>query len=401
MIPRHIASHILKYSKEYPIVALVGPRQSGKTTLAKALFPSYTYVSLEDFDIRQHAEKDPRGFLNDHGSYVILDEVQRVPELFSYLQGLVDAHQEPAQYILTGSSQFLLIESITQSLAGRIATFKLYPLTYTELCGYPEDVDSASLFRTRHTHRNKVNQEMLYEMMWQGFYPRIHDKDMNSYAWYGNYLLTYVERDVRSLLNVKNLRLFSNFLEMVAAQSGQLMNFASISNAVGVSVPTIKEWVSLLETSGLIYVLSPYFKNFSKRIVKTPKLYFVDTGLLCYLLSIKSAEQLKTHPLLGSIFENFMISECFKRFCNLGEKPPLYFWRDQLGNEVDLLIHEGVYGFPLEFKLAQTYHSDFKKGIEKWLALEENPAKSGCVVYCGEHTLGLHSPVSAVPWYLL
>ena len=401
MIPRHIAPHILKYSKEYPILALVGPRQSGKTTLAKALFPSHKYISLENLDFRQQAAEDPRGFLNDHGRYLILDEVQRVPELFSYLQELVDVNQDPAQYILTGSSQFLLIENITQSLAGRIVTFKLFPLTYTELCEYPADRDFSSVFSTRHAHRNKIDQNSLYQMIWQGFYPRIHDKHIDSYKWYENYLLTYVERDVRNLLKVKNLRLFTNFLKMVAAQSGQLMNYANIGNAIGVSVPTVKEWISILETSGLIYILPPYFVNFSKRIIKTPKIYFVDTGLLCHLLSIRNVEYLKTHPLLGSIFENFMIAECFKRFYNLGEIPPLYFWRDQSGNEVDLLIDHGTNSFPIEFKLSQSYHSDLKKGIERWLALDKNPAKSGFLVYCGENTTQIHSPVPAVPWYLL
>lgn len=399
MIPRHIATHILKYAKQYPILALVGPRQSGKTTLAKSLFPSYKYISLENLDTRQQAAEDPRGFLHDHGPYLILDEVQRVPELFPYLQELVDTNQDPAQYILTGSSQFLLIESITQSLAGRIITFKLFPLTYTELYQYPADENFSSVFHTKHTHRAKIDQNTLYHMIWQGFYPRIHDKQIDSYKWYENYLLTYVERDVRNLLKIKNLRLFSNFLKLVASQSGQLMNYANIGNAVGVSIPTIKEWISILETSGLIFILPPYFENFSKRIVKTPKIYFVDTGLLCYLLSIRNITHLKTHPQLGSIFENFMVSECFKRFHNLGEIPPLFFWRDQSGNEVDLLIYEGTHSFPIEFKLSQSYHSDFKKGIERWLSLEKNPATSGLVIYCGEHAVHTHTPIPALPWY--
>jgi uncharacterized protein len=401
MIPRHIAPYLLKYSKEYPILALVGPRQSGKTTLCKALFPSYKYISLENLDLRQQAAEDPRGFLNDHGSFLILDEAQRVPELFPYLQELVDSKEDPAQYILTGSSEFLLLESITQSLAGRIATFKLYPLTYTELFEYPADAAFEGVFRTRHTHREKIDQEKLYQMIWQGFYPRIHDKQIDSYKWYENYLLTYVERDVRNLLKVKNLLLFSNFLKLTASQSGQLMNYANLSNAVGISMPTVKEWISLLETSGVIFILPPYFENFSKRIIKSPKIYFADTGLLCHLLSIRNVEQLKVHPLLGSIFENFMVSECFKRFYNLGEIPPLYFWRDQTGNEVDLLIHQGNCSFPIEFKLSQSYHSDFKKGIERWLALVSNPAKSGLVVYCGEHAVHTHTSIPAAPWYLL
>ena len=365
------------------------------------MFPTHKYISLENLDLRQQAAEDPRGFLNDHGQYLILDEVQRVPELFPYLQEIVDTRQDPAQYILTGSSQFLLIESITQSLAGRIVTFKLFPLTYTELYQLPGDAHFESIYRTRHPNRTKIDQDTLYHLIWQGFYPRIHDKHIDSYKWYENYLLTYVERDVRNLLKVKNLRVFSNFLKMVAAQSGQLMNYANIGGAIGISIPTFKEWFSILETSGLIFILPPYFENYSKRIVKTPKVYFVDTGLLCHLLSIRTVDHLKNHPLLGSIFENFMISECFKRFYNLGETPPLYFWRDQSGNEVDLLIHEGLSSFPIEIKLSQSYQSDFKKGIERWIALKGNPAQSGSVIYCGEHAIQTQTPVSTVPWYVL
>lgn len=401
MIPRHISSKILKYSKEYPIVALVGPRQSGKTTLAKALFPTYKYLSLENLDLRKYASEDPRGFLNDHGPYVILDEVQRVPELFPYLQELVDNKQDPAQYILTGSSQFLLLEKITQSLAGRIITFKLYPLTFLELFGYPEDSSFESVFQTRHYNRQKVEMEELYNLLFTGFYPRIHDKHLDSYKWYENYLLTYVERDVRALLNVRNLRMFENFLKLCASQTAQLMNYSNLANSLGISVATVKEWISILETSGLIFILPPYFENFSKRVVKTPKIFFVDSGLLCHLLSIRNVEHLKTHPLRGEIFETFIVSECFKRFYNLGETPPLYFWRDQTKKEIDLLIYNGQRGFPIEIKLAQSFHSDFKNTIEQWMNLKNNHAKEGLVIYCGEHAYQINTSVPAVPWYVL
>lgn len=401
MIPRHLSTHILKYSKQYPIVALVGPRQSGKTTLAKALFPTYRYISLENLDFRNQAATDPRRFLSDHGPYVIIDEAQRVPELFSYLQELVDAKQDPAQFILTGSSQFLLVEKITQSLAGRIITFKLFPLTYLELCGYPEDASFESVFRVYHMQRKSVGQQELYQLLWQGGYPRIYDKHLDSYKWHENYLFTYVERDIRSLLNVRNLRTFEQFLLLCASRSGQLLSYSDLSNALGISLPTVKEWISILETSGLIFILPAYFKNFSKRIIKTPKLFFVDTGLLCYLLSIRQVDHLKAHPLLGHIFKTFIVSECFKRFYNLGEKPPLYFWRDQIGNEIDLLIRLDSSAFPVEIKLSQTFHSDFTKVIENWLALDENPAKKGVVVYCGEHALQTQSPVPCIPWYKL
>lgn len=401
MYKRHLANHILKYSKEYPILALVGPRQSGKTTLVKALFPKHHYISLENLDLRHSASQDPRGFLKDLGPFVILDEVQRVPELFPYLQELVDQKKSSAQYILTGSSQFLLIEKITQSLAGRIVTFKLYPLTFQELLRYPQERQFESVFRKAHLKQKKIKQERLYDLIWTGFYPRIHDQNLDSYKWYENYLFTYVERDVRSLLNIRNLRTFENFLLLCASQSGRLLNYANLSNALGVSLPTIKEWISILETSGLIFILQAYFENFSKRIVKTPKLYFVDTGLLCHLLSIRNTEHLKSHPLFGSIFETFIVSECFKRFHNLGETPPLYFWRDQSGNEIDLLIYNGKTGFPIEMKLSQSFQTDFKKPIEKWLELKNNPAKKGMIVYCGDHLLQSATPLPIIPWYFL
>lgn len=401
MIPRHISKHIMKYSKEYPIVALVGPRQSGKTTLVKALFPKHKYISLENLDLRYKASTDPRGFLIDLGPNIILDEVQRVPEIFPYLQEIVDANQSSGQYILTGSSQFLLMEQITQSLAGRIVTFKLFPLSFLELYHYPEDQNFESVFQTFHPKRKPIGQEELYRLLWEGFYPRIHDKQLDSYKWYENYVFTYVERDVRSLLNIRNLRVFEHFLLLLASRSGQLLDYSDLSGALGLSVSTIKEWISVLETSGLIFILPPFFENFSKRIVKTPKVYFVDPGLLCHLLSIRNIEQLKTHPLLGQIFETFIVSECYKRFYNLGETPSLFFWRDQSQKEIDLLIYDGRVGFPIEIKLSQTYHPDFQKTIEQWLHLNENPASKGAVIYCGEHAHELKDSIAAIPWYML
>jgi hypothetical protein len=400
MIPRHLSTHILKYSKQYPIVALVGPRQSGKTTLVKALFPNYKYVSLENLSLRKNASEDPAGFLATHGPYLILDEVQNVPEIFSSLQEMVDANQEPAQYILTGSSQFLLVEKITQSLAGRIVTFKLFPLSYTELFQYGEDQDAASIFRKPHLDRPKIELEKLYQLLLTGCYPRIYDKHLDSEKWYENYVFTYVERDIRSLLNVRNLRTFEHFLLLCAARSGQLLDYSDLSNALGIAVSTVKEWVSILETSGILFILRPYFENFSKRVVKTPKIYFIDSGLLCHLLSIRTLDHLKAHPLIGQIFETFIISECYKRFHNIGETPHLYFWRDQTQNEIDLLIYDGRKSFPIEIKFSQSFHSDFKKTIEHWIELENNPAKEGAVIYCGESVNATRS-IPAFPWYSL
>jgi len=310
MIPRHLSVSILKYSKQYPILALVGPRQSGKTTLAKFLFPKHKYPSLENLSLRKYATEDPTGFLNIHGSFLILDEVQHVPELFSSLQERVDANHEPGQYILTGSSQFLLMEKIMQSLAGRIITFKLFPFTYRELRRLPPDSDRGAVFRSLHKDHPKVSQDELMHLMLTGFYPRIFDKHLESEKWYENYIFTYVERDIRSLLNVRNLRTFEHFLLLCASRSGQLLDFSDLSGSLGVAVSTVKEWVSVLETSGIVFILRPFFVNYSKRIVKTPKLYFIDTGLLCHLLSIRTVEHLKTHPLISWIFETFIVSEC-------------------------------------------------------------------------------------------
>lgn len=399
MKKRYLSKHILRFSKEYPIIGLVGPRQSGKTTLAKKLFPDHRYLSLESIDHRNHATEDPRGFFADYGNRLILDEVQRVPDLFSYLQELVDEDPTPGQYILTCSHQFLLFEGITQSLAGRIATFKLFPLNYTELREY-DPLSTTDIFKTPQKNREPVSNKTLHELLYKGLYPRIHDRELDSRKWAENYVLTYVERDVRSLINVQNIRTFEAFLQLCASLSGQLINYANLSNHVGVSQPTIKQWISILETSGLIFILPPYHKNFSKRIIKTPKLYFVDTGLLCYLLGIRSASELAGHPLIGAIFETFIVSECFKQFHHAGEVPRLYFWRDKLGNEIDLIIDEGLTSFPIEIKSSKTYNSSFQESIRHWLHIFDS-GKEGEVIYAGDNIVGSTTNCPAVPWYTL
>lgn len=401
MKKRQIRHQIRKYSKQYPLVALVGPRQSGKTTLARELFPKYRYLSLENIDVRAHAQEDPRGFFEDYGKKLILDEVQRVPDLFSYLQEIVDQDSEPAQYILTGSHQFLLFEGISQSLAGRIVTFKLFPFTLNELKETAEDKDVSSIFRKPKRTQKKISHNELYRLIFTGFYPRIYDKKLDSRKWVENYILTYVERDLRSLINIKNIRTFETFLKLCSSLSGQLLNFANLANHVGVAQPTIKQWVSILEASGLVFLLPPYHQNFSKRIIKTPKLYFVDTGILCYLLGIRTPDELKGHPLIGSIYETFIISECYKRISHLGEIPRLYFWRDKSGREVDLIVDEGLSGFPIEIKMAKTYSSEFSNSLEYWFGLKGNRATKGEVIYTGDKILNAKSNVPAIPWYYL
>jgi uncharacterized protein len=396
MIPRNLETFIKKYSKEYPAIAIVGPRQSGKTTLALHLFPAHKYISLENMDIRQYAEDDPRGFLNDYDGNLILDEVQRAPILFSYLQEKIDFNDKQGRYILTGSSQFLLMEAISQSLAGRIASFKLLPFSMTELLQLPFDTTIESIITPK--KYEDIAQPDIYKLIFTGCYPRIHDKKLNSEKWIENYLLTYVERDIRNLINLNNLRTFENFLKICASFSGQLVNFASISNMLGVSQPTVKKWLSLLETSSIIFFLPPFYKNFSKRIVKSPKLYFIDTGLLCFLLSIRSAEDLKNHYLYGNIFETFIISEFFKRICHLAEIPPLYFWRDKTGNEIDLIIEYKNDIIPIEIKSAMTYTKSFSAGIRKWLKLTGNTTKKGFVIYNGSDIIGKSGNIPTVPW---
>ncbi len=399
MIRRNLETSIRIYSSQYPVVAIVGPRQSGKTTLARYMFPDHKYLSLENLDIRHMAQDDPRGFLDDYGKNIILDEIQRVPSLFSYLQERVDLDESPASYVLTGSQQFILMEKITQSLAGRIITFQLYPFSFNELYGAKPDKNIDSIFKIKKKDIKGVEKIDIYRMIFTGMYPRIHDKKLDARKWIENYILTYIERDIRSLVNVDNLKLFEDFLKICASMSGQLINYTSISNSIGVSQPTVKKWLSLLETSGILFVLPPHYKNFKKRIVKTPKLYFTDTGVLSFLLSIRNPDELISHPLWGNIFETFIISELYKRVHHTGEKPPFYFWRDKTGNEIDLIVDIGSKLLPIEIKASKTYSPELKTNIFSWLNLKNNTSEKGFVIYRGEEVIGKRSAVSVIPWW--
>jgi predicted AAA+ superfamily ATPase len=401
MIRRNLETSIHKYSKEYPVVAIVGPRQSGKTTLARHMFPDYKYLSMENLDIRHMAQDDPRGFLDDYGKNIILDEIQRVPSLFSYLQERVDLEESPASYVLTGSQQFLLMEKITQSLAGRIITFQLYPFSFNEIYEAKPDKDVNSIFKIKPGYIKGGKEIDVYRMLFTGMYPRIHDKKLDARKWIENYILTYIERDIRSLVNVENLKLFEDFLKICASMSGQLINYTSISNSIGVSQPTVKKWTSVLETSGILFILPPHYKNFKKRIVKTPKLYFADTGVLSFLLSIRNPDELISHPLFGNIFETFIISELYKRVFHVGEKPAFYFWRDKTGNEIDLIVDIGPELLPIEIKASKTYSPEKKSNILSWLNLKGNTSERGLVVYRGEDSVGKRSAVIVIPWWHL
>ena len=399
MIRRNLETSIRIYSREYPVVAIVGPRQSGKTTLARYMFPEHKYLSMENLDIRHMAQDDPRGFLDDYGKNIILDEIQRVPSLFSYLQECVDLNESPAAYVLTGSQQFLLMEKITQSLAGRIITFQLYPFSVSELYEAEPDKNIYSIFTIKPGYIKAGKEIDIYTTIFTGMYPRIHDKKLDARKWIENYILTYIERDIRSLVNVDNLKLFEDFLRICASMSGQLINYTSISNSIGVSQPTVKKWMSLLETSGIIFVLAPHYKNFKKRIVKTPKLYFIDTGVLSFLLSIRNPDELISHPLWGNIFETFIISELYKRVSHTGEKPSFYFWRDKTGNEIDLIVDIGSKLLPIEIKASKTYSPELKTNIFSWLNLKNNASEKGLVIYRGEDFIGKTSAVSVIPWW--
>ena len=318
MINRILFEQIKLAATNSPIIGIVGPRQSGKTTLAKAVFPKYTYINLEQPDIRAYAQNDPKAFLNQYRDKVILDEIQRVPELFSYLQVKVDSDKKMGQFILTGSQHFLMLQSITQSLAGRISIFSLYPFSYEEL----QDA--------------KEQKKDLYTQIWYGGYPRLYEQEISPVIWLNNYIQTYIDRDVSLISQITNLKSFEIFLHVIAGRTGQLLNLSTLGNELGVTHNTIKSWVNLLETSGILYLLQPYHSNITKRLIKTPKLYFTDTGLVCRLLGIENPSQLNTHPLYGSIFETHVVMEYIKYYLNRGLSPNIHFWRDKTGLEADM-----------------------------------------------------------------
>ncbi len=362
MFKRELSNKLLGASKKYPVVTLIGPRQSGKTTLVKSIFKKYRYVSLEDMDVRLTAREDPRGFLKRFSGSLIIDEIQRAPELTSYIQTIVDETNNKRIFILTGSSQLLLMHAVKQSLAGRTKVFELLPFSIKEI-----------------TQKRKMT---INEHLWTGGYPRIFDKRLNPTEWYKDYFRLYVERDINEVLKIKNIESFERFIGLTAGRVGQLLNYNSLSTEAGVGQPTIQSWVSVLKTTYICFTLQPHFRNFNKRIVKTPKLYFYDTGLLCYLLKIHSPEFLDTHPLRGSIFENFVISEFMKKKMNAGQEPNYYFWRDQKGHEVDLVEEKGMILFPIEIKFTETFQKSFLKNSEYLNNLQRlTKEPSGEIVY--------------------
>ncbi|MDR1616018.1 MAG: ATP-binding protein [Syntrophomonadaceae bacterium] len=365
-----MANELLVSATEFPVVTLLGPRQSGKTTLVKNVFPNKPYYSLEDPDTLAAAEIDPRNFLGQMSEGAILDEVQRLPILLSYLQGLVDQDQTTGRFVLTGSRQQLLHEAINQSLAGRTAMLTLWPLSINEL-----------------RYSNLIRSP--FELIVSGFFPRLYVNNIQTRHFYNSYLLTYIERDVRSMINITNISIFQKFINLLAGRIGQILNLSSLANDVGVSPITIRNWISVLKASYVIIELLPYFENISKRLIKSPKIYFTDVGLVSFLLGIDDAEKAKTHYLRGNLYENLIIIDILKCFFNKGLRPELYFYRDSHGNEVDLLIKHEDSVLPIEIKSAETFTKHFMKGIHNFEKIYHKNISKKFIFYNGDNNYNI------------
>ncbi len=372
MITRNISKELIDCSTEYPVVTVLGPRQSGKTTLVQAVFPNKPYFSFEEPDVRMATEIDPRGFLARMKKGAVLDEIQRLPVLLSYIQGVVDKAGQPGMFVLTGSHQPDIHKEVSQSLAGRTALLTLLPFSLDELQQYQTEWQP-------------------YDLIVKGSFPRLHEKSLSPERFYNGYLQTYVERDVRALINLKDLSRFQQFLTLLAGRVGQLINYTSLSNDVGVSSTTIKNWISVMKASYVIFELPPFFENIRKRIIKSPKLYFTDTGLAAFLLGIRTAEQAARDPLRGGLYENLIILEIMKYRLNQGKRPDFYFYRDSHGSEVDLLIREQGRLLPVEIKTSSTFTKSFLNGIDQFRRLTPMCLEYGAVLYNGDQQFHVDS----------
>ncbi len=372
MIPRKLSAKIRELAAYYPVVVITGPRQSGKTTLCRATFPEKAYVSLEAMDNRDYAYSDPRGFLAEYSNGAIIDEVQHAPELLNYMQSDVDDRPESGRFILTGSQHFGLSQSIAQSLAGRCGILSLLPPNLEELLAF----------------KNAPNE--LFTTLWQGAYPRIYDQGIPPQQWLADYVTTYIQRDVRQVINVSDLQHFSGFLKLCAGRTAQEINLSSLGNDAGISHNTVRAWLSILETSYIIQQLPAWHINIRKQVIKAPKLHFLDTGLVCYLLGIREPEQLRHHPHRGAIFESWVAAEAYKARVHNGEQPDLYHYRETRGLEIDLIIDRGEQLDAIEVKSSTTVNSEFFKNLNTFANLKQKSDRmrniSQQLVYGGEKT---------------
>ncbi len=372
MFQRSLLPYLKELATKYPIVTLLGPRQSGKTTLVRMAFPNKPYVNMEEADHRALATLDPKSFMQAYPDGAIFDEVQRIPHLLSYIQVEVDRADRNGLFILTGSHQAELHSAISQSLAGRTSILRLFPLSLQEI-------------------RNARIQDSLEDVILKGGYPRIYKENPPLSNAYSSYFQTYVERDVRQILQIKDILHFERFIKLVASRVGQLVNYASLAADVGVSATTIKEWIAVLEATYILIRLESYFENFGKRVIKSPKLYFIDTGLVCYLLGIETVKQLKEDSLYGNLFENWVVVELMKSRYNQGLDPRLYFYRDVSGKEIDLLLQKGSRLIPIEIKSSQTFSPSFLRGLHYFHQQAPNRAEGGILIYGGDKQQKLES----------
>jgi hypothetical protein len=379
VIKREIQEKLIQLSGQFPVVAVVGPRQSGKTTLVKMTFKDKSFQNLEEPDTRLFAQNDPRSFLSSSKSGLIIDEAQRVPDLFSYIQSIVDEKKAPGSFIITGSHNFLMQEKISQTLAGRVAILTLLPFSIDEI-------------------RRDDTVEDFSTYIFKGFYPPIYDRKIEPSDWYPNYIRTYLERDVRLIKNIPDLNSFTLFVKLCAGRIGQLLNLSSLAVEAGISVNTAKSWLSVLEASYIVYRLEPHFQNFNKRLVKMPKLYFYDTGLACSLLGLESVTQISTHYLVGSLFENLVLSDLMKYKMNHGLNNNFYFWRDKLGREVDCLIESGLEKIILEIKSGKTINEDFFNGLKFYKDLAGEKNIFSYMIYGGGN-VEVRSAAKVLPWH--
>lgn len=378
MAKREAEKMVKRYAKQFRALAIVGPRQSGKTTLSREVFPRKAYVSLENPDERLFAARDPRGFLRRFKNGAILDEAQRAPELFNYLQQILDNTKKDGLFILTGSNNFLIQSSISQSLAGRIGYIDLLPLTLSEIGQFDKKPGSLS------------------EYIFYGSYPELYDKKRLPEVWYPSYIRTYIERDVKQIKNIENTLLFNRFIQLCAGRTGQQINVAALSNECGIDIKTVNAWLAVLESSFIIYLLQPHHKNFNKRVVKTPKLYFYDTGVACSLLGIRKAQEVHVSPFYGALTENFCINELLKKKYNTGSSTKFFYWRDNKGIEIDLLFDDGKKLTPVEIKAGQTFNESFLKNMTYWNSISGNTG--GIIIYGGDDQYKRSDKIEIIGW---